>query len=267
MKFAQKSKYFVIGSVVTALSVPLAIKAADTITTVFKDGDVISATVINDIFARINMVQRGFSSNEEIAGTWMCKTYSGYNQDLELCESTSTGRLFKSGSLVFSSENNSVSMQNVWPYNQCSARSRSVNYEIVAGSLFAGGEMFDVKMRSPSEIVLSSGTTMVHCNKSDTAPSAPNSITASVSNKTVTLSWVNQGANQAKLKIQRKIVEDLSYSGAVQTQFFATVAEIDGTLTSYTDTVAQAATYQYRVISANAYGDSMSSSVIETVVQ
>lgn len=266
MKLTQKTKYFVYGSLVTALSVPLAIKAADTITTVFQEGDVISATVINDIFSRINMVQRGFSSNDEITGTWMCKTYSSFSQELDRCEKSGSNRLFKSGLIQFDPVNNSVFMQNVWPYNDCSARNITRNYDVIAGNVFAGSDLFEVKMRSPSEIVLSSGNTIVHCNKSDVAPVAPNNLTASSLNKNVTLSWINQGTNQISLKIQRKLVENLSVEGAIQSQSFVTVAEIDGTLTSYTDTVTQAATYQYRVISANAYGDSMSSSVIETIV-
>ena len=73
---SKKLKYIALGSVTTAILVPLAIKAVDTIPLTFNQGDVISASVFNQLLANVNNVVNGFSSGADIAGTWSCTTYS-----------------------------------------------------------------------------------------------------------------------------------------------------------------------------------------------
>ena len=60
MKYTQKTKYFAFGALATAVLVPLAIYAVETIPVTFSEGDVISASVMNTVLKRVNNVQKGF---------------------------------------------------------------------------------------------------------------------------------------------------------------------------------------------------------------
>lgn len=53
MRFTSKAKYFTFGGIATAVLVPLAIKAVETIPVTFAEGDVISASVINNLLKRV----------------------------------------------------------------------------------------------------------------------------------------------------------------------------------------------------------------------
>ena len=49
------------------------VNAQDSVPIKFKQGDVLSAEVLNTIFGRLNDVQRGFQSKIDIDGNWLCK--------------------------------------------------------------------------------------------------------------------------------------------------------------------------------------------------
>lgn len=68
-----KSRLGVVSSVV--LMACTTANAQSLIPYTFKDGEVISADTLNDLFDSIRRVSEGFSSISQLEGTWNCTTY------------------------------------------------------------------------------------------------------------------------------------------------------------------------------------------------
>ena len=56
------------------VAIPVIIKATDAVPLTFSQGDILSAEVLNTLFGRLNDVQKGFASADELVGTWTCVT-------------------------------------------------------------------------------------------------------------------------------------------------------------------------------------------------
>ena len=66
---------FLISFLLAALMmIPTKFYAEETIPHTFSAGDTISADMMNEIFQKIKNVTGGFSSGEDIVGTWSCKS-------------------------------------------------------------------------------------------------------------------------------------------------------------------------------------------------
>ncbi len=70
-EFSRKAKYFLAGAITTGALIPLTLKAIDTIPIRFSEGDVISATVLNQLFARVNATTN-LPSVGGLIGEWSC---------------------------------------------------------------------------------------------------------------------------------------------------------------------------------------------------
>lgn len=262
MKFIQKSKYFVFGAVAVAVavSIPLALKAVEMIPTSFKEGDIISASVINEILSRINTVQRGFESTDELNGTWTCKVYGTSMGDENMCTADGSMLKYKLATLTFNGTAKTYNWQNLMPFNSCSGSNTSGSYEVRGGMLLTRAGIYDIKMRSPSEFTWrgeAGEPGLAHCTKNEMPPAPVNQLVAAVSDKAVTLTWVDQSNDESGFKVQRKVLGSTDY---------VTVGVANANTATYADIVQNAGTYQYRVLSTNSYGDSISSSVIEVSV-
>src|ERR1035437_847977 len=96
MTTTRRRTHVAIGVLLGLLSLPMASSAQDSVPLAFKEGDVISAEVINALLARLNDVQRGFASEQELVGTWRCTTYD--NNAVNACPKGAfvlVGSLFK----------------------------------------------------------------------------------------------------------------------------------------------------------------------------
>ena len=100
------------------------------------------------------------------------------------------------------------------------------------------------------------------CDKLNVAPTPVNNLAATVTgsstNATVSLTWTDTNNDGTGYIVQRT-------NSATST--FATVATLtSATPTSFTDSGLKTGSYQYRVLATNAYGNSMSISVIQVMV-
>ncbi|MEK9702970.1 MAG: hypothetical protein VW829_13180, partial [Deltaproteobacteria bacterium] len=86
------------------------IKAEETLPLDFKEGDILSAELMNTIIERINNSTKGFQSVDELIGTWNCVNYIaatgtypgswGVNDNPYSAVTTTTPNYYKADSLI-----------------------------------------------------------------------------------------------------------------------------------------------------------------------
>lgn len=262
MKYTQKTKYFVFGSLATAVLVPLAIYAVETIPVTFSEGDVISASVMNTVLKRVNDVQKGFDDVNDLNGTWSCTTYS---TNAPGC--TAAGNLLykKTGTMAFDATAKTFTYAGTGDPRGCFVGGylTTGNYDVQGGYLVTDYGVYDARKKGPNEFIWSlnsasppNGFTV--CSKSSTAPAPADAITATVSGTSVALAWTDQSADETGFKVQYKTSAKGSWTTATTTAANAT---------SYTISSLTAGKYWIRVIAKNSDGDAMSSSEVQAEVQ
>jgi hypothetical protein len=100
--------------------------------------------------------------------------------------------------------------------------------------------------------------TYVICEKNNQAPAPADAVTATVSGTSVALAWTDQSIDETGFKVQYKTSAKGSWT---------TSATAAANATAHTITGLTAGTYWIRVIATNTYGDAISSSEIQAVLQ
>jgi len=95
-------------------------------------------------------------------------------------------------------------------------------------------------------------------DRKNTPPEPANAVTATVSGTSVALAWTDQSIDETGFKVQYKTSTKGSWT---------TSATAAANATSYTITGLTSGTYWIRVIATNTYGDAISSSEIQAVLQ
>ena len=273
MKYTQKTKYFVFGALATAVLAPLAIYAVETIPVTFAEGDVISASVMNNLLKRVNDVQKGFSSNQDLVGTWSCKTITAESScALPFDAVAGTTKMSKTQNITFSCSGNvcSWTAASFFP-GSCStdftgSRVLTQTYELLNHWMVmtsTGIAPAPIQRTSPTSFNwYISGQTLpnayVECNKSAQPPAPADALTATVSGTSVALAWTDQSTDETGFKVQYKT----SARGT-----WATSTTTAANATSYTVSGLTAGKYWFRVVTANSNGDAMSSSEVQAEVQ
>lgn len=264
MKYTQKTKYFVFGSLATAVLVPLAIYAVETIPVTFSEGDVISASVMNTLLSRINDTQQGFTSVSDLDGTWSCTVYDTAAFSTDQCNTDGAILKSKSGNLTFNATNKTWSWAGQGSLNDCGSGGNSSGiYDVKAGILVTDLGVYDTRRRGPNEFVWFITNSMPPsgfnvCEKANIAPIPADAITASVSGASVAVAWTDQSADETGFKVQYKTSAKGSWTTATTTAANAT---------SYTISSLTAGKYWIRVIAKNGNGDAMSSSEVQAEIQ
>jgi hypothetical protein len=264
MKVSQKAKYIGYGVIGAIVAIPLAIKAVETIPLTFKEGDVISASVINTLLQRVNDVQKGFSSVDELNGTWSCTVYDTGAFGTDQCTADGAILRSKTGNLTFNSANKTWAWAGAGSLNDCgSGGSSSGNYDVKAGILITDIGVYDARKNGPNEFVWFITNSMPpsgfnRCIKTSTAPAPANDLTASVNGTSVVLSWTDGSTNETGFKVERKVSATAAWE---------TITTTAANATSYTVSGLSAGTYWFRVIATNNNGDAMSSSEVQAVVR
>lgn len=266
MKLSQKAKYIGYGVIGAIVAIPLAIKAIETIPLTFKEGDVISANVINTLLLRLNDTQRGFSSSSEIVGTWACTTFSiraGCNAGFVATGGgVQTARI---QNIIFSCTGGTctASAASFYPGSCQSGGTTTQNYELNGNVMASGWGVHDIKKINPSKFVWQINSSLpqmeyVVCEKSLTPPAPANALTATVSGTSVALTWVDQSSDETGFKVQRK---------ASVTANWETISTTSANATSYTNSGLSSGTYWFRIIATNNSGDAISSSEVQAVIR
>jgi len=262
----QKTKYFVFGSVVAVMAIPLVIKAADTIPLSFNKGDIISASVFNALLANVNNVVSGFKTGADIAGTWACTTYSARTGCITGFVGTGGGVLsYKTQNITFSCNSGActATASSFYPGSCQGGGSLSQPYELNGNIMASGWGIYGVQKLSPTKFVWQINSSLpqmeyVICNQNNAVPSAVNNLTATVNSGSVVLVWTDTNADQTGYIVQR------SSDGGNTWTTISTISSA-GTMT-YTDTGLSSGSYQYQVIATNSNGNSIGSSVVPATI-
>ena len=268
MKYTQKTKYFVFGALATAVLAPLAIYAVETIPITFSEGDVISASVMNAVFDRINNISRQPTASM-LLGTWNCSEtidgsggFGNYTADASglfgtranvytFVAGATTNALKLSTTTGYPLRTDATAWSNVSVAIAPNTRLllASVNRDSYAITSI-GNDRFDLSETAQGN----AGT----CVKANIAPAPADALTATVSGTSVALAWTDQNSDETGFKVQYKT----SVSGTWTT---ATTTAADAT--SYTFSGLTAGTYWFRVVATSGNGDAMSSSEVQGVIQ
>jgi hypothetical protein len=109
-----------------------------------------------------------------------------------------------------------------------------------------------------SSIDFNSSFNIIILDRKNTPPAPADAVSATVSGTSVALAWTDQSIDETGFKVQYKTSVKGSWTTASTTAANAT---------SYTITGLTAGTYWIRVIATNTYGDAISSSEIQAVLQ
>lgn len=302
MKFTQKTKYFVYGVIATAVLVPLGTYAIKTIPLTFAEGDVMSASVLNALMSRIESATSPLTA-DDLVGTWTltqivpisgtpssptcswsnaCPITAIYTDSADgLSRSrTDTMVISKSGSTY-----NFAQTTNGYFSSGTTAAPQSGTLGVLADSvLFKIGNAtyyYDAKKKNSDKIILTNRITtsdgafnyigsapygvnllnsfnIIILDRKNTPPAPADAVSATVSGTSVALAWTDQSIDETGFKVQYKT----SVRGS-----WTTSATAAANTTSYTITGLTAGTYWIRVIATNTYGDAISSSEIQAVLQ
>ena len=235
----------------------------------FKDGDVLSASVFNQIFDTIERVS-GTVKDPDLLGVWNCNAISsnsssGWTQD---------GFLFKvnDAQINLSASSSSRSLDNPYsistsspnPFNWSNSSALIGQYVLLNNHLIIKRDsdskamVWDLDLVSKSRFELtyadtaSSYANFISCDSATAVPAAPTGPTA-INNKTsILLSWTDSSSDESGFKVYRK------KSGESDFQLVSTQ-----TATSYSDTALnEGETANYYIKSYNQNGDSNQSNVV-----
>ncbi len=271
--------------VATFILLPLVLKAKETIQLTFQEGDVLSASVMNAVFARIENATSTLKS-DDLVGTWTVTQIVPYNgqpgngscrvsgdcnitgttdaSDGMSRSRTDTVIITKNGSAYSFSQTN-VSSFVMAHENSASSGNLSVLAETVIFKNSSGNyNYFYAKKKSAEKIVLqdiqsgANAFNIVVLDKASIAPAPADVLTATVSGTNVTLAWTDGSTDEIGFKVQYKT----SVRGA-----WTTATTTAANATSYTVSSLSTGKYWFRVIATNNNGDANSSSEVQGDVQ
>jgi hypothetical protein len=276
MRPVDKAKYYLLGGITSAVLVPLAINATDSIQ--FSDGDVISATVINQLFAEVNKAVR-LPTPGLFVGTWNCKeviagtyvdviTNNNTNWTIDdsggfvtrdnvwtfasaagnmLLISTTSGQPFQLNNSAFSSEITLAPDTRLLAFNSNGALPRQVFHVFSVTDT-----RFDIAINGSGQ----DGNSAT-CYKQNIPPAAVNNLAATVAGTNVTLAW-SDSDTETGYRIESKT----SISGG-----WTQAATPSTNSVSATVGPLGAGTYWFRIFAVNTYGSSLSSSEVLVTIQ
>lgn len=236
----------------------------------FKDGQVISADTLNDLFDQIKQGTRGYSSEAELNGTWSCTTYdpapansrTNTMPNWNYAPDQATGVLAVTQTWTFSNNGASLSMDKV-KIGGVQANNTGVcqgvttfpyNVKLIESTLMltgqngcVGGEGFALAVTrvSPNKFRATTSNTVMVCTSTVQPPSAPIDLTATSSSSGVALSWTSNGGNPTSYSVFKKTNGTYTSIATPSTN-------------SYTDTSGTAGDL-YRVKAINSDGSSLAS--------
>jgi hypothetical protein len=244
-----------------------------------KDGDLLSADVLNDILSRIELTLKPIT-NEELIGDWratqiVCNPF--YAPD---CAQSSAGFTFPTDNfglreVEVSIQDNSdgtfqviTNQYNIFGYKVNSDNANNDACSIALGAILTcntvntGFIARTVNRRSDTQLTLSlppdsnagSGFSMTVLDKIIDLPRSPTDLKASLAPDGIMLTWEDNSDNESSFVVKRKTEIN---------EGFAELTTLDADVVSFKDTsVLQNSTYWYRLGARNASGDSLYGKVI-----
>lgn len=278
MKLPKKAAVYAMG-VFTGIGVAVATLsgAADSVIPYqFKDGQVISADTLNDLFSQIKNTTQGFSSEADLNGVWTCNTYDSSDgssitsntPSANFSRDTSTGLFALRQTWTFSNSGTSLMTSpgaslggignNITGMCSNGTADGGFSAKMVESSLMltgvtasctsGHGYVLPVNRVSPYKFRFTQGSTVVSCVANNQPPSIPTDLAASVGSSGVSLSWSDAGGSPTGFSILKK-------SNGV----YSEIGTVGSSATTYSDSSGSAGD-MYRVRSSNSNGNSLPSS-------
>lgn len=255
------------------IAVAVVSNAADSIIPfTFKDGQVISADTLNDLFASINSSAQGVSTESELNGSWTCSTYDpspvgaktqgtpNWNfttdsvtglQKLVNTWTFSNGGKNLSMTLtplggILGGGNNTNGCPGVTNFNYtANVVESTLMLSSTTGCIGGNGYILPIVKASPYKFRVVVDKTVISCVAVNQPPAIPTNLVATSAGGGVSISWTDNGGSPTGFSVLKKV------NGA-----YVEIGTTSGT--SYTDT-AGAVGALYRVKSTNANGSSLAS--------
>lgn len=247
-----------------------ALKAQDAVPLTFSQGDVLSAEVLNMLLSRLNNVQKGFASGDDLLGTWTCATYTVRGDCTSSFTATSAGQLLSASQTVTFSKTGatySIAASDFGPGNctNTGPANKTSDFELIGNKLTSFGGIQDIQKLSPTQFVwnINSGisgggvNSFARCTKQSQPPAPPTTLSATANGTAVTLTWVDQSTDETGFKVQTKTSVSGSWSTSTTTAANATSASV----------TASSGNNWYRVLATNSNGDSITSNEILVEIQ
>jgi hypothetical protein len=237
----------------------------------FKDGQVISADTLNDLFGRIKLTNEGFASTSELNGSWACTTYdfSGSSKtpgmpNTQFALDNATNLEAITQTWTFSNGGQNLSMDKLKlggianNYTNGCAGQNSFEYRVAVvppylaltgtqGCTNGNGYVLAIKRTSAYKFIAPVDKTVISCTAINQPPAPPSNLTATAGSGGVALSWTDNGGTPTEYRVLKK--------SSGQYSQLSTVAA--GT-TTYTDSTGSSGDL-YRVVSVNNNGASLAS--------
>ena len=248
-------------AIATAVFATVSVTFADELVQV-KDGDVISAEVINSLISGLSDVQNGFNSVDDLDGIWSCTVYDTGAFGTNTC--TSNGALVnsKTGDLTFDRTAKTWVWAGPGSLNDCgTGGAASGSYDVVAGQLLTDLGVYSTTRTSPTTFLWGLTNSFPpsgfnFCTKISTPPAPINNLAATSVSSVIQLTWTDQSDNEDGFRVERR--------PPVSNASWSTLQSLGANVVSFTDsTAATSETWQYRIFAFNSLGDSKTSSVIQ----
>jgi len=245
----------------------------------FEDGQVISADVMNDLFAKIKNTSVGFENVAELNGLWNCNQY-------DVGGSTTPG--FPSGNFVLNATTGVFEGTNTWTFTTaggattltttqylvgaatssqnnvgtCASNTGNTSYDysvtLAEGYLLLGKKTMlagcvttptalQIQKVSPYKFKYPTRDGFGICVKNAQPPAIPSGLTIA----TGTLSWTDNSSDETGFAVMKK-----STGGS-----WTEIGTVAANVTTYTDSTS-ASGDKYRVKARGANGDSLGSNVV-----
>lgn len=238
----------------------------------FKDGQVISADTLNDLFAQLKQGSQGYNSESELNGVWSCITYDSSDPstrtsgmpNMNFEPNSTSGTLSVTQTWTFTNSGNDLTMDKVRlggvsenNTGVCGTASTfSYKARVVESTLMltgnsscttGTGKTFGLVKVSPYKFRATLSPTVIACVATVQPPNTPSNLSALSSAEGVRLSWQDNGGSPSTFNILKKIDGIYSPIGSVPagTNSFLDTSGTNGSL--------------YRVQATNGNGTSLSS--------
>lgn len=236
----------------------------------FKEGDVISAHVINQLFGRINDVTTGFQDPSELDGSWTCTTYQRPlpGETYDACEPDGPILLSKIGQFQFDASAMRFTYTGDGDPRSCYLTANDTyikegNFDVKGGLLITDYGVFSARKQGANSFVwMIAGSSppreFTSCERDDIPPGPAGNLSLAVAAGAVTLTWDHPGDGVTGFTVQRKDAVTGTWTDLV---------DVAGTARSHIDSPGSSGEYWYRVFAFNSHGDSISSSEVRGAIE
>jgi hypothetical protein len=247
----------------------------------FKEGDIISADVFNEVFGYIEQSANVISA-ADLVGDWTCLNFVA-NDDLVRSGDTIDPQNFyayKMISLTFTDDGDgtySWSSYNYNPFNRLDdvnhLGGRSGSYTVLNNVFFANYDnnpglpnvVCELSKVSPSRLLFRNAehgggpatTIWMVCDNQSIPPAKPTQLQATRSGFAIRLSWKDNSDNETGFVVFRR---ELGNNKWVE------IGSVSSNMTVFDDTVTHKNRYWYRVKAENSFGSSDGSNVVKVEV-